>query len=195
MKTKRFISLQLIIVLMLGLALVCSTYSWSLRPSVKGGYLTTPMVLSYDSVINGSDCTGATYEGTVSASGEVIYGTEAITSVPSRGVTAKTVLYFRTAITNADDVATNTSLFINISYDNTLEGKYFVGASEPTVDRITYSAESTSGTTNTVKWIPVVAQYEVIPGGNDSVNAFIDWFIEFDGTGNFQIDSIVLANN
>ncbi len=194
---KKFLITQILIVIMLGITLVGYTYSWSQRSAVQGGYMVTPMTLTYSANINGNSCSGVTYKGTKNnETGEITYNTAtAVSNLSSTSVTDGTVLYFRTDITNAADVATNVSLFIDVNYSPTLEGKYFVTTSTPTVDRFSYASQGTSNGNNFVRWIPVVAQYEIPAGANNSVNAFIEWYVEFEGTGNFQIDKIVLANN
>ncbi len=196
---KRFLITQIILVIMLGVNLVGFTYSWSQRSAVKGGYQRTPMTLTYESKINGNQCTGATYQGTLdAASGEIIYSETSINSLSRTSVEAGTVLYFRTDITNAAAVATNVSLFTDIKYSEDLESKYFVGTLTPTVERYTYPAQDSEledEVINTVKWLPVVNQYEVPAGANDAVNAYIEWYVEFEAAGNFEISKIVLTNN
>lgn len=212
MTSKRFIKLQLLIVIMMTFALVCNTFSWSNRPAVKGGnfmgvtqgadsghddrrYWTAFCLdtLANDYYINGNSCSGETYVGTMGNDGKVTYDTtvDAITKLGSQDVTKGTVLYFRTDITNGAAVDTNTSLFIDVKYSTDLEGKYFVCATNPTLDRLTYTAETTASGSSTVRWIPVVAQYEIPSEGT----AYIEWHVEFEGSGTFEITNIVLTNN
>lgn len=218
MTTKRFLRLQIIFVIMLMFALVCNTYSWSQRPAVYGGGFMSIdntdgsdsydkdkskfTALSFDTrdynyYINGDGCTAKTYQGTVDSEGNITYPENnaegSITSIDSNTYSSGDVLYFKTYISNSKDIITNTSLFIDVEYSSTLEGNYFIGVSSPTKDLITYPAESTdSDGICTVRWIPVIAQYEISAGAE---NTEIEWYVTFTGSGDFAVKSIVLTNN
>ena len=196
---KRFLITQIILVIMLGVNLVGFTYSWSQRSAVKGGYQRTPMTLTYSSSVNGNQCSEVTYQGTLdTATGEIIYSETSIDALGKTAVEEGTVLYFRTDITNADDVATNVSLFIDYNYSADLEGNYFLGTTTPTIKHFSYPAQYTELEDEElcyVEWIPVVNQYEVPAGANNAVNAYIEWYVEFEAAGNFEISKIVLTNN
>ena len=193
---KRFLILQFILVILLGVSLVGYTYSWSHRASVKTGYQITPMTLDYTAKINGNKCTATTYQGTWDEDAkEIIYSETPITSLSPTAVTEDSVLYFRTDITNASAVATNTSLFVDISYSDDLVDKYFICTSSPTVERSTYESEDLDGLGYILRWVPVVNLYEIPEGTNNSVTAYIEWYVEFEGSGNFEISKIILTNN
>lgn len=196
---KRFIITQIIVVILLLVCLVSYTYSWSHRDSVSGGYKQTPMSLSYSSSINGNSCTAVTYRGTKDATtGDIIYSTTPLTSLSKTAVQEGTVLYFRTDISNADDAATNVSLFVNYNYSADLEGNYFLGVTAPTVKRFSYPAQRSELDTEEicyVEWVPVVNQHEVPAGDGSSVNSYIEWYIECNAAGNFEISKIILTNN
>ncbi len=217
MTTKRFLKLQIIFAIMLMFALVCNTFAWSQRPAVYGGGFMSIdntegsdthdkdksrfTAFSFDTrghnyYINGNGCTAKTYLGTVDSDGNVTYpqstATGNITSLASDTYSQGDVLYFKTYISNSKAFVTNTSLFIDVKYSTALENKYFIGVSSPTKDLITYPAESTQGNLSTVRWIPVVAQYEI---SANAQSVEIEWYVTFTGNGSFEITNIVLTNN
>lgn len=186
---KRFFVTQIIVFILLTACLVGVTYSWSTRPEVKGGYLSTPMTFTYTSTINGNDCSATTYQGTVDDDGTVTYPEnvdEYITSVNKVSHTAGDVLYFKTIVKNASAVDTNVSLLIDVNCDTALDNNFSIGTTYPTLKEIAYSATAEN------KWIPVLSQYE-IKQSQESVT--IEWYVKIDASGQFGIDSIILANN
>lgn len=199
---KRFICIQILIVVLLAFTLVGSTFAWSNRPNVYGGYLQTPFKFTYSSAVNGNACTGTTYLGVTDAEGKLTYDDDgnavyAETEMQSDykvTVTKGQVLYLRTKISNAANVKTNVSLIAHVPlYDETaatpvnngFNGKFNVGVSLPTKSVIAYPDEA---------FIPVVSQYEIL-GNASADNTFIDWYIEFNASGEFTLSDVYLANN
>lgn len=186
---KRFFITQIIVFILLTACLVGVTYSWSTRSAVKGGFLKTPMKLTYSSVVNGNDCTAKTYVGTLNpASGKIDYPesvSDNITSLPKESRTAGDVLYFKTIISNPSEVAANVSFLIDVN-TNTGNKSFTLGTTSPVIKEIVYDSSAEG------KWIPVVSQYE-IPKAHESVS--IEWYIEINTSGAFGIDGFALANN
>lgn len=186
---KRFFITQIIVFILLTACLVGVTYSWSTRPAVKGGFMSTPMTFSYTSQINGNQCTAKTYAGTVGEDGTVTYPEnmdEYITSVDKVSHTAGDVLYFKTLIDNVSSVDTNVSFLIDVNCDTAFDGKFSIGTTVPSLKEIAYSSTAED------KWIPVVSQYE-IQGERTAVA--IEWYVKLDASGSFGIDGFALANN
>lgn len=95
MTTKRFFKLQVIIILLFTFTLICNTFSWAIRPEVKGGafmggnntdgsttfskdkmYFTAMKFVTPERGyhINGNSCTAVTYKASIDPqTGEVVY--------------------------------------------------------------------------------------------------------------------------
>ena len=84
MTTKRFLRLQVIIILMFTLTLICHTFSWATRPAVQGGgfmgggitdgdseftmdktYFTAIKLVTPDYHVNGTGCSAVTYRAVI----------------------------------------------------------------------------------------------------------------------------------
>ena len=187
---KRFFITQIIVFILLTACLVGVTYSWSTRSEVKGGFMSTPMKLTYSSVVNGNDCTAKTFMGTLNTtSGKIEYPenmSDAIRSVPKANRSAGDILYFKTVITNpSETVDTNVTLLIDANTDSA-NSSFTVGTSSPVIKEITYD-NSAEG-----KWIPVISQYEILKA-HEAVS--VEWYIQINTSGSFEISSFALANN
>ncbi len=95
MTTKRFLRLQVIIILMFTLTLICNTFSWAIRPAVQGGafmggnnkdgastfekdktYFTAIKLITPEKGyhVNGTECTAVTYRAVIDEeTGDVKY--------------------------------------------------------------------------------------------------------------------------
>ncbi len=199
---KRFICVQILIVVLLAVTLVGSTFAWSNRPNVNGGFLQMPFTFTYSASINGNACTGKTYLGVVDDEGKLtydddgnaVYSDTELQSDYKVTVTTGQVLYLRTKVSNAAVVKTNVSLIAHIPLynasaetpvNNGFNGNFNIGVSSPTNSVIAYPDEA---------FIPVVSQYEII-GNASADNTFIDWYIEFNASGEFTLSNVYLANN
>lgn len=186
---KRFYITQIIVFILLTACLVGVTYSWSTRPEVKGGFMSTPMKLTYSSVVNGNDCTAKTYLGTLNTtSGKIEYPEnvdDAIESVSKVTHSEGDVLYFKTVITNPSLIDTNVTFLIDANTDSGNKS-FTIGTTSPVLKEITYDSSAEG------KWIPVVAQYEILKE-HEAVS--IEWYVQINTSGSFGIDAFALANN
>lgn len=186
---KRFFITQIIVFILLTACLVGVTYSWSTRSEVKGGFMSTPMKLTYSSVVNGNECTAKTYLGTLNTtSGKIEYPEnvdDAIESVAKVTRSEGDVLYFKTVITNPSLIDTNVTFLIDANTDSGNKS-FTIGTTSPVLKEITYDSSAEG------KWIPVVSQYEILKE-HEAVS--IEWYVQINTSGSFGIDAFALANN
>lgn len=214
MTTKKFVKLQFIFAIILAITIISGTFSWAPRPKVQGGafmsqstngdasdtkYYTAMSFITPANgyYVNGKGCTATTYKGTLNTTtGEVEYDTSTAITSFSQTLAASEVVYFKTEITNSAAVATNTSLFINGKYRQTLQGDFRIGVTSPVSKEsfMTTDISNNDGTYINYKWYSIVSQYEIDASGT----AHIEWFIRNTNTttsGAFEISKIILTNN
>ena len=239
MTTKRFLRLQIIVIIMFTFTLICNTFSWAARPNVKGGgymseanvdggtlltndktYFTAMELITPEGgyTVNGNECTAVTYAAAIDeTTGEVMYDedgkiiydyTTEITSFVIDEFEEGTYRYFKTVITNPSDITTNTSLYIDVEYDNQHGSKvssYSVGTYSPiTKEEFIYQGYApypVEGKSDPVTGgvlyearpplCPIATQVEVSPG-----TEYIEWYIRNRKlTCTFELISIYLTNN
>lgn len=229
MTTKRFLRLQIIIVLMLTFTIITNTFSWAARPAVKGGgfmsetnvdggtaitndktYFTAMELITPANgyYVNGNSCTAVTYMASVDAEtddvvydnkGKIVYDeTKAINNLSLDAFEGESFLHFKTVITNASDVPTNTSLYISLIFPNEVNNKdtsFSIGVTSP----ITKHSFVYKGKEDLVKpeyeyrptWCPVLTQVEISEG-----TEYIEWYIKNEtvNTTRFEITDIYFTN-
>ncbi len=106
-------------------------------------------------------------------------------------------IYFKTVITNSEDVITNTSIFVDAKYHTDINTNVMIGITTPVTKAgalVTKDAANNSTDMHTVTWYPILAGIEV--GRKSTRN--VEWSIynsSIDDTGKFVLDNIYFTNN
>ena len=225
MTTKRFFRIQYIFAVMLALAIISSTFSWSPRPKVVGGgfmsiintdsghtlagdttlckdktYFTAMEFVTHlnggSYYINGKSCSASTYKGTLdTATGKVIYDTSKALGAFSDTLDAGETIFFKTEITNTAAVKTNVSFFLKGRYRQNIQESINIGITSPVTKEGVLKPDNPHNDGTYINY----KWYAVVSQYeiDESGTAYIEWYIRNWGNtaGLFEISSFTLTNN